>query len=309
MITLLTGANEYAINAFLAEREAAFVAEHDESGVEKHYGEDISPGQLLDYIQGGSLFAADRLVIIRNPGENKELSQHLPNLLERIAEDTELLLVEPKPDKRTSWYKALVKKQITREFAPLNTPQLIRWAQTYAADKGAKLSADASRHLVERAGNNQLGLARELDKLVLAKSPINTATVDQLVEPSLNESVFSLIDAVCAGRAARAHVLYETMRKSEVDPYQFVNLLAWQINAMLVVKANPDTSQRELASTAGLAPFVVSKLSSSTRAVPLVSILRAADVVLTADTRMKKTRADAVSVTRVLIDQLALIFS
>ncbi len=96
MITLLSGENSFEIDRQLRQIVAEFGG-----AAEKFDGVELEVRQLPDLLMGMSLFAAQRLVIIRELSANKGVWEVLPEWLERQSEDTHVVLIEPKPDKRT----------------------------------------------------------------------------------------------------------------------------------------------------------------------------------------------------------------
>ena len=100
MITLLIGENSFEIQRALDDIIADF-----DGNVEKIEGSELQVSQLPDIFMGGSLFADKRLVVIRNLSENKSVWPVLGDWTDKISDDIHVVLVDAKPDKRTSTYK------------------------------------------------------------------------------------------------------------------------------------------------------------------------------------------------------------
>src|SRR5664280_1253944 len=96
VITLLVGENSFEIQRALD----AIISDFD-GNVEKIEGSELQVSQLPDIFMGVSLFADKRLVVIRNLFENKAVWPVLGDWTDKISDDIHLVLVEPKPDKRT----------------------------------------------------------------------------------------------------------------------------------------------------------------------------------------------------------------
>jgi DNA polymerase III delta subunit len=82
-------------------------------------------------------------------------------------------------------------------------------------------------------------------------------------------------------------------------------MLGWQVHNMLLVKANIDMRDNELAGKAGMAPFVVQKTKRLVRSMQLVQIKQLIDLVLAAERDLKTTGMDGHRRTRHLIYQIA----
>ena len=105
MITLIIGENAY-------ERDQAVARIIGESGCkpERRTGSEMAEQDLLQLMQGVSLFESSQLIVIRELSENKPLWSLLEQRHTIVPDDSHLVLIEPKPDKRTKTYKTLQKK-------------------------------------------------------------------------------------------------------------------------------------------------------------------------------------------------------
>lgn len=113
MITLLVGENDYELTQKITQLKAEF------NGVAERYdAADLSTEQLADIFAGQSLFAMTRLIFLDAPSENAELWKQFDQWAKRLSDDTQLVLIEPKPDKRTSTYKWLKKHANVQEVTP-----------------------------------------------------------------------------------------------------------------------------------------------------------------------------------------------
>ena len=111
MITLLVGDNSFEIR-----RALDHIIESFDGQVEKVDGSTLEVKQLPDLLMGATLFAEKRLVVIKDLSENTGLWTTLVDWLPRLSEDTHLVLVEEKPDKRTKTFKELQKIAKVKEF-------------------------------------------------------------------------------------------------------------------------------------------------------------------------------------------------
>lgn len=307
MITLLTGANEFAIGERLSQLRAEFSSRHGEQSVVQTDAADATEAELIK-LANANLFSAETMFIIKDVDGNKEIADKLPDYLSRLAEATHLVLVSPKPDKRTRWYKTAAKLGQTQSYSEPNEPQLIKWAQERVKQRGGAIEPTVARYLVNRIGLHQGQISQELEKLVSYSPTITKEHIDLLVDKTLNESVFDLIDSVVKGRTKRAVNTYERLLLNQVDAHQFIGLMAWQLHNLLVVKANEHTlSPSQLASAAGLAPFVVSKTRALASHLSLGQIKKLISLTVQADVDIKRTRADVDARIKVLIEEIGLI--
>jgi DNA polymerase-3 subunit delta len=307
MTRLLTGENTFAIVHRLDELKSNFVSKNPSGEITQVDASDLDAAELNGLLTNASLFSRKSLVIIKNVDDNKELAERLPDILDRLPDDTDLILVSSKPDKRTRWYKSAAKQARVETYGELSDNELARWAVARAQELGSELTTADARILVSRVGLNQTRIDSELQKLAIYDKNISKASIEFLVDKTLEESVFDLIDAVVKGRTKRAHKMYDELLLTDIDAYKFIGLISWQLHNLLVIKTNENMPDGNLASRAGMAPFVVSKTRRLSANLSLGQIKQMIGHVLKADSDIKQTRADSDSRIKLLIDQISLL--
>lgn len=291
--TTLTGSNGFALKRELDARVADFVNQHGDMALERLDGEEAEFSRLTEALQSLPFLVINKLVVLRAPGANKQFVEKFEELLPTISETTDVVIVEPKLDKRTQYYKALKNKTELKEFNELDAPQLARWLVEAAKERQGSLSFGDANYLVERVGTDQYLLHNELTKLLDYDPKITRETINLLTEPSPQSTIFELIDAAFNGRTKRAIELYAEQRKLKVEPQQIVAMLAWQLHTMALLKAAGDRTPDQIAREAKLNPFVVRKN------LPLVKKLTMAELkdlvarVLELDIQLKSQSIDA----------------
>jgi DNA polymerase-3 subunit delta len=290
MILLLTGANDFAIRQALDKLVAQALNKHSAHAIERVDGEELDASRLPDLLQGASLFAPERLVILRGAAKNKSLWEALGDYADKVSEQVTLAVVEPSPDKRTRTYKQLVKYGKLHEFADLTEPQLAAWAVAAAKEQGAQLDQRTAAYLVRQVGLNQWQLHTELQKLIAA-GDITRDRIDQLVEPSPQTSAFELLDAVMQGNAAKSSDLLNKLKASE-DPYKLFGLLVSQVQTLAVVATAQGKTGEAIAKEAGVHPFVVRKMQPLARNLNYAQLQGAIATVARTDMYMKSTGID-----------------
>jgi len=233
------------------------------------------------------------MIIFRQPSAQKIVQEALEQLLDSVTDTTDLVIVEPKVDKRTSYYKALQKKTDFREFKELDERQLAQWLVNQAKlDHGNLSSADAL-YLVRRVGANQLLLANEVQKLLSFQSDITRQTIDELTEPTPQSSVFDLLDAALNGNRQKTVELYHEQRQQKVEPLAIMGMLAWQLHILALVKAAGERSAGAIASEGKVNPYVVSKTQQVARNCSLGQVKRWVQNAARLDVRLKSQPIDA----------------
>src|SRR3990167_6446654 len=257
--------------------------------VERIDGREVEIGQLSDLLTGATLFQDKRLVIISRLSENKAVWDVLPEWLERLAIDTSVVLVEPKPDKRTVTYKSLIKKVERQEF-PLwtnkDTTKAVQWVLDEAMRQDVPLTKRHAQQIVERVGIHQWGLFQAIQKLALVDE-ITSEHIEEIIERRPEENVFALFETALRGDFDRTRQLISTLRLTN-DAYQTFGLLSSQV-LQLTALARASKPASEVAKDIGAHPYVLSKLSHYAERLGASDIQNIVAAAADADRQMKSS--------------------
>jgi DNA polymerase-3 subunit delta len=290
MIITLTGGNDFTLRQTLKKLRQDFVKDYTDMGLEQYDGQEVDPQQLRSILQALPFLVARRCIIFRQPSDQKGLQDQLEQLLDQVADTTDLIIVEPKLDKRTSYYKALKKQTDFREFNPLDERGLAQWLVDQAKAGEGTLSSSEALYLIHRVGANQLLLASELQKLLNYQPAVTRATIDEMTEPNPQSSVFDLLDAALSGQKQKTVALYHEQRQQKVEPLAIMGMLAWQLHILALVKT---AGSHNIASQAKVNPYVVSKTQNVARNCSLADVKGWVHNAAKLDRRLKSQPIDA----------------
>lgn len=293
MVVTLTGENSFLLNQTLGSLEADFIAEYTDLALERLDGEEQSADRLQESVQGLPFLSPRKLVVLREPSKQKVFTERMADLLKGVPEETDLIIVEPKLDKRLSYYKTLKAKTDFREFKELDGRGLTVWAVNYAKEQGGSLHANDAKLLVDRVGINQQLLQNELDKLLAYDGHITKDAILGLTEQAPQSTVFELLDAAFSGNTKRAIELYREQRALRVEPQMILGMLAWQLHILTVIKASGGKPANEIAQRAKLSPFVVQKSQGLVQRRSMPQLARMVLELLQMDIALKKSSVDA----------------
>jgi DNA polymerase III subunit delta len=293
MAITLTGDNGFLLKKALSSLETAFVDTNSDLALERLDGEESSADRMQEAIQGMPFLSPKKMVVLREPSKQKAFTERLADLLEDIPETTELVIVEPKLDKRLSYYKTLKAKTEFREFKELDARGLADWAVQYAKEQGGKLSSVDAKLLIDRLGINQQLLQNELDKLLAYDEHITKDSILALTELLPQSTVFELLDAAFAGNTRRAIDLYHEQRSLKIEPQAIIGMLAWQLHILAVVKASGSRSAGEIAQSSKVNPYVVQKNQSLVRRLSMPQLAQMVTELLRIDIALKRSSIDA----------------
>lgn len=291
MIILLTGTNGFAIRQTLDTLVGNFLNKNGAHALERVDGESFDATRLPELLQGASLFASERLVLLRDASKNKPLWEALGEWTDRVPKEVVLVLVESAPDKRTRTYKQLQKHGRIQDFADMSEPELARWAVKVAGEQGATLDARAAAYLVRQAGTDQWRLSNELEKLIAYNPTITTESIDAMIEPNPQATAFELLDAALAGNSAKTQQILVRLKASE-DAYKLFGLLVSQVQTLALVSTAQGKPAEAIAKEASIHPFVVRKMQSAARRIQGARLKEVIAAVARTDTQMKSTGVD-----------------
>lgn len=298
MVTTLTGENDVLRTQALRELIDSFVAEHGDMALERLDGEETTYERMLGGVQSLPFLASRKLVILRAPSSNKEFTEKFEQFCENVAETNDVVLVEPKLDKRLSYYKLLKRDTQFQEFPVLDGNGLARYLADYAKKQGGELAAAEARLLVDRVGQNQLTLQHEVDKLLAYGSKITKQGIELLTERTPQSSIFELLDAAFAGDTRRAMALYNEQRSLRVEPQQIIAMLVWQLHILAIVKVAGARSTDEISKQAKISPFTVRKTQGLARRISVQQLKKLVTDLRQFDVRLKSEGLNADEVTR-----------
>jgi DNA polymerase-3 subunit delta len=293
MITTITGVNDLLRHQALEEMVAAFTAEHGDMAVERMDGEETSAPRMREALASFPFLTSRKLVVLREPSKQKAFGEAIADVLGEVAETTDVLIYEPKLDKRSGYYKTLHKQTEYKDFAALDASGLAKWAVDYVQQSDGSLSPTDARLLIDRVGTNQQLIQSELTKLLHYNAAITRETIELLTERVPASTVFELLDAAFAGKTMRAFELYHEQRALRVEPQAMLALIAWQLHILAVVSAGAKRSADDIAKAAKLNPYVVRKSQAITRKLSLARVKIMIADLLALDIQLKTSSIDA----------------
>jgi len=292
MVVTLTGNNSYALRRRLNQLIGEFVAEQGELALERIEAESVDLQAILDAIQSLPFLAARKMLVVRDLSANKPAAEAIEQIISSVEDSTDLIIYEPAPDKRTSYFKVLKSKTELEEFNELDTRSLANWLADEAKKQGGQLGLADANYLVERIGANQQMLASELGKLLTYDPQVTRANIDLLTEPTPQGKIFELLDAAFGGNKKRALKLYEEQRAQRVEPQAILAMIAWQLQLLALAKYSKDKPATTVAKDAGLNPYPVTKAKNLAAKISKNELNKMVDEALDIDWRGKTTAID-----------------
>jgi len=191
----------------------------------------------------------------------KELAEHVATMPETTIL---VVLVEEALEASNPLLKVAEKYgKIVQSTLPKGNA-LEQWINKRARNVGVKITPEATSLLANFIGNNLRLLANELDKLatyVGKGATINVEDVRQLSAQVQEARIFDLTDALALRNRKQALNLLHDLLSDGEPPLKLLSIITTQVRTLLLVKELAQKGMRgaQIASTLGMAPFIVDK--------------------------------------------------
>jgi DNA polymerase III delta subunit len=293
MVITLTGDNNFALQQELTRLVSAYSLENGDLSIEHYDGEEDDFALLSSAFTSLSLFSDKRMVIIRQASKNKQFAEQFEELIKDVSSDLSVILIEPKLDKRLSYYKNAKKHTEFKDFKQLDQSGLVNWLISRAKQRGGNISSDDARFLIERVGYDQQNLKNEIDKLLLYDPKVTGAKIELLTEPIPQSTIFNLIESAFNSRLKKTFDIYWEQRDLHVEPQQIIAMMTWQLHILAIIKTNSPDNLDDIIVRAKLNPYVVRKSQPIAKKIGLDKLVGLVKDLVDVDVRLKSQSVDA----------------
>lgn len=304
-VTLIYGSNVYTAEEHYKELIEKFVRENSPESLHVFDGESAAANDVTIAASSQSLFGGtDELIAIRSLGSNTELKDALIEIIESLPSDTQLIIFEPKIDKRSRLFKLLKKSHDSVEFTNLTDAELNNWIAQKVELRGGTIQPGASRMIASRTKNDMLRISNELNKLLNYDKNITQEVVKLLIDESPDDNIFELLNLVASNNKPKALEKLSELLDAQIEPHYILVMIAWQASNMLAVKTAKGAGDSEIASKLSMNPYAVSRTKSAIRNIDQRQLEKMCEKVRDADVKTKTTSVDVVQVIKQLIAEL-----
>lgn len=254
-IFLFTGENSFTLREEVRRWIGSFRDKHGEENLMRITARNLTARALFDEVAVAPFIAENRLVIVEGiPSLSKEEVLLLAN---EMHPQVVILFIEPKPDKRLSATKELLKLADVKEFNSVAGAGLKAWMKEFLKQRQAQIEPDACDALLEMVGTDQGMLAEELKKLALFAHdrPIRSADAFHMVIPTGEQVVWHLMDLLGAGKKEEALCYARDLLDRGESPHGLWSRLLWMVNNLVLVSAalaDGQTNPQSIAKNTGV---------------------------------------------------------
>lgn len=264
-VYLLYGEEGYLKKQYKDRFVKAMLPDGDTMNYAYYEGKNTDVKEVIDLAETLPFFAERRLIVFENTGFFKTAAgADLADYVKEMPETTYFVFVENEVDKRNKLYKAVNSKGYAVELSTQDEGTLKRWVFNLARRENKEMSEAVITYFIGKVGTDMEKIQRELEKVICYAIDRNTLTkedVDAVCVTQLSNHIFEMVDAVAAGNQKRALDLYYELLALKEPAMRILYMLARQYRILFHVKAlaNQGYGRKEIASKAGIHPFVAGK--------------------------------------------------
>jgi len=293
MIYTISGSNGFMVDERKRQLINDYIGKYGDFAVEQFNCDEVELQVMLDSLYALAFLTPAKLVVLHNPSANKQFVADFETILARVPDSTTVLIIDPAVDKRSVFFKQLKKRTEFENYDELDMPKLTKWLTEATTAKGGEIDTPTAGYLIERAGINQLRLNNELAKLLSYERKVTRKSIDLLVEPLPQTTIFQLLDSVFSGRKSDLLRIFEDQRRQRVEPQQILAILTWQVHILALIKSAGDKTPGEIAAQAKISPYVVGKSLNIARKLNLSDIKSITKRLVELDVKIKSKTLDA----------------
>lgn len=148
---------------------------------------------------------------------------------------------------------------------------LVRWILGMVKKENQNMTESAARYFLGKVGNDMENIQKELEKLFcycLNHTEITVADIDAICTTQITNHIFDMVDAVANKEQKKALDYYYDLLTLKEPPMRILYLLTRQFRILMEIKEmeNQGVPSKEMASKAGIMPFLVGKYRAQAQA-------------------------------------------
>ena len=272
-VYLLFGEEGYLKRQYRDRLTRALLPEGDTINYACYEGKGTEIREVIDLAETMPFFAEIRLIVFENTGFFKSGGNDLADYIKEMPESACFLFVENEVDKRSRLYKTVKAKGRAVELGFQDEGTLKRWVAGIVRNENRQAGEQTIAYFLNKTGTDMENITKELEKLfcyTLGRDTITKEDVDAVCVTQISNHIFDMVDAVAQKKQRRALELYYDLLALKEPPMRILFLMIRQYRILLQVKGllKSGYGRKEIASKAGLHPFVAGKYMDQAKHFP-----------------------------------------
>lgn len=259
------------------------------------YAADADVASIKDAVETLPVFAAQRLVILKNAHELKDSELfELQPLFDNPVQSSVFVIFADKVDKRKKAIKTLLDNAVCVEFKKPYDNQIPQWISYLCQNLSVKISNEAVHRLHRLVGNNLTELENQIIKIkdfISGRDNIELADVNMVVSQSREESVFDFTKAIGQKDRVKALEQLVSLMDQGQNEVGIISLLARHMRLLLTIRSGMDQGLggAKLASIAQVPSYFIESYTDQARLWPIKKIEEAIVVLHETDKALKSS--------------------
>lgn len=292
-------------NLYLIYGEEDFLIKKNEEEFNNHFKSDFSTfdnrvltekfdaREIWEFISTPSFSMQKRFLKIKTSGLFIKGKQDLTDeVLEAIKEldDTVVLFIEKKIDKRNKLYKYVSKNGKTIECNTLKERELIDWTNRLFKEKELKVSKNDLLTFLKVVNFSLTNINNEIDKLAsYCVGQVTEDDINTICTKSLEVKIFDLVKNIGDKRTDLALEQFNNMVLSKESPLMILTMVGRQFKILLETKVllEKNNDNYSISKALGLPPFVINDLIKQSKNFTKLSLYNGYKEALDMDVKIK----------------------
>ena len=217
--------------------------------------------------------------------------------------------VEFRIDRRRKALAEVLDKAVVVEFTQPTERELVSWIGRHLKKQGKRITVEDAQYLIHRTGGGMTALLGEIGKLCayVEDETVTRAHIDLLVEPVLEAEVWTITDAITAGRYETALQTLRTLLQKQEEPIKILGGIGSQFRRLLAAKRllAAGKKQQDLMKLCAISGYPAQRAMETARRLSERFCGRAVELCLEADRQLKTSFDEPDRVLELLVLELA----
>ncbi len=241
---------------------------------------------LLNSLAVVPMFVTSRLLIVRDLASHKLSKEKCEEILQAVSDTTNIVLIDREVDKRSAYFKKMSSLKTAKEFRQRTPAQLVGWLKKVIEQAGGNTDNRTISLLIDAVGNDQWQLNSEVQKLINYNSTITAESIEDLVVPNIDYSVFVMIDNIIRRNPKRAIEIYESLKTRSEPDQKILGAITYQYRVLVLAKDNEGKSNAWVKTTK-TSPYAATKAQNIVKKLSMAQLKKAYGLIVEADFNIK----------------------
>ncbi|MBO4411429.1 MAG: DNA polymerase III subunit delta [Lachnospiraceae bacterium] len=227
--------------------------------------QETSVDELRDFTDTVPFFAEKRVLLLDECLSSLNSDPNLVPWIESLPETALVIFAEREVDKRTKFYKSVLKIGTVAELNHLEGKERSDWVLKMLGQRKIRITKNAFDLLIESLPESMEATVFEVGKLcdyVGERREIYPEDVEAIITPKIENRIFKLVDAAVNGRKEETFSLYFDLVALKEAPLRIMALIGKELMRRLTARkmSEEGASFSEIAGTIGIPEFALKRI-------------------------------------------------